>query len=339
MAEKKLKRRLVELIIDEESERFGVEAISLVEFPAIEENWVFFNKDNFLSLAKLDEEKKTLVGAVLIPDKEIPRYDQELDEEYVVYFSKETIKQAQELFMSSLNNNNATYEHKVPIDGLSVVESWIKEDDKFDKSSQYGFNKMPIGTWFVKMKINNEEVWEKVKNKEVRGFSIEGYFTDKLIEATMHDFKKKKKYQDIESKIAVVGALDGEPLFATIEEAEMYAKLFKNCEGYHEHEVEGVIRYMACTDHSQATEMGKKKKKKKRYTKEDRLSDEDLLDRIRMIIAQDEKDQFELMKEYITKRALAKYPWKQCIADMKKKYGEKSAAKICSAIKRGTVKR
>ena len=331
MAEKKLKRRLVELIIDEESERFGVEAISLVEFPAIEENWVFF--------AKLDEEKKTLVGAVLIPDKEIPRYDQELDEEYVVYFSKETIKQAQELFMSSLNNNNATYEHKVPIDGLSVVESWIKEDDKFDKSSQYGFNKMPIGTWFVKMKINNEEVWEKVKNKEVRGFSIEGYFTDKLIEATMHDFKKKKKYQDIESKIAVVGALDGEPLFATIEEAEMYAKLFKNCEGYHEHEVEGVIRYMACTDHSQATEMGKKKKKKKRYTKEDRLSDEDLLDRIRMIIAQDEKDQFELMKEYITKRALAKYPWKQCIADMKKKYGEKSAAKICSAIKSGTVKR
>ena len=338
MAEKKLKRRLVELIIDEESERFGVEAISLVEFPAIEENWVFFNKDNFLSLAKLDEEKKTLVGAVLIPDKEIPRYDQELDEEYVVYFSKDTIKQAQELFMSSLRNNNATYEHKVPIDGLSVVESWIKEDDKFDKSSQYGFNKMPIGTWFVKMKIDNEEVWEKVKNKEVRGFSIEGYFTDKLIEATMHDFKKKK-YEDIESKIAVVGALDGEPLFATKEEAEMYAKLFKNCEGYHEHEENGVIRYMAFTDHSQATEMGKKKKKKKRYTKEDRLSDEDLLDRIRMIIAQDEKDQFELMKEYITKKALAKYPFRQCIADMKKKYGKKSAAKICSAIKRGTVKR
>ena len=268
MAEKKIKRRLVELIIDEESERFGVEAISLVEFPAIEENWVFFNKDNFLSLAKLDEEKKTLVGAVLIPEKEIARYDQELDEEYVVYFSKETIKQAQELFMSSLNNNNATYEHKVPIEGLSVVESWIKEDEKFDKSSQFGFDKMPLGTWFVKMKVNNDEVWDKVKNKEVRGFSIEGYFTDVLINAS------KKKY-----------------------------------------------------------------KKKKKYTKEDRLSDEDLLDRIRMIIAQDEKDQFELMKEYITKRALAKYPWKQCIADMKKKYGKESAAKICSAIKSGTVKR
>ena len=335
MAEKKKKKRLVELIIDEQSERFGVEAISLVEFPAIEENWVFFNKDNFLSLAKLDEEKKTLVGAVLIPEKEIPRYDQELNEEYIVYFSKETIKQAQELFMSSLRNNNATYEHKVPIEGLSVVESWIKEDEKFDKSSQFGFENMPLGTWFVKMKVNNDEVWDKVKNKEVKGFSIEGYFTDKLIEAS-----KKRAYKDIENKIAVVGALDGEPLFATKEEAEAYAKLFKNCEGYHEHEVEGVIRYMACEKHSDATEMKKRKyKRKKIYTKEDRLSDEDLLDRIRMIIAQDEKDQFELMKEYITKRALAKYPWKQCIADMKKKYGEKSAAKICSAIKSGTVKR
>ena len=268
MAEKKAKR-LVELIIDEESERFGVEAISLVEFPAIEENWVFFSKDNFLSLAKLDEEKKTLVGAVLIPEKEIPRFDQEENEEYVVYFSKETIKQAQELFMVNLRNNNATYEHNVPIEGLSVVESWIKEDEKFDKSSQFGFEKMPIGTWFVKMKINNDEVWNKVKNKEVKGFSIEGYFTDKLIEAS-----KKKKY-----------------------------------------------------------------KKKKKYTKEDITTDEDLLDRIRMIISKDETDQFEMMKEYITKRALAKYPWKQCIADMKKKYGEKSAAKICSAIKRGTVKR
>ena len=337
MAEKKIKKRLVELIIDEQSERFGVEAISLVEFPAIEENWVFFNKDNFLSLAKLDEEKKTLVGAVLIPEKEIPRYDQELNEEYIVYFSKETIKQAQELFMSTLRNNNATFEHKVPIEGLSVVESWIKEDEKYDKSSQFGFEKMPLGTWFVKMKVNNDEVWQKVREKSVRGFSIEGYFTDKLIEAS-----KKRAYKDIENKIAVVGALDGEPLFATKEEAEAYAKLFKNCEGYHEHEVEGVIRYMACEKHSDATEMRKKKtykKKKKKYYDKDSLSDEDLLDRIRMIIAQDEKDQFELMKEYITKRALAKYPWKQCIADMKKKYGEKSAAKICSAIKSGTVKR
>ena len=81
----------------------------------------------------------------------------------------------------------------------------------------------------------------------------------------------KKEFKDLNNKIAVVGALDGEPLFATKEEAEAYAKLFKNCTGYHEHKEDGVIRYMACENHSDATEMGKKKK----CEKKDRLSDDD----------------------------------------------------------------
>ena len=323
MAEKKKnkKKKLVELVIDEKAERYGIEAISLVEFPAIESDWVFFNKDNFLSLAKLDEEKKTLVGAVLIPNKEIVRYDQDENEEYFVYFSEDTIRKAQELFMTNLRNNNATYEHREPINGLSVVESWIKEDKKFDKSNQFGFKNMPIGTWFVKMKVDNDDVWQKVREKKVKGFSIEGYFTDVLINAS----KRKINLKDLDDNIAVVGALDGEPLFATKEEAETYARLFKNCTGYHEHNEEGVVRYMACEKHEE--------------TKMDKMTDEDLLDRIRMIIDKDEQEELSIMKEYVTKKALLKYSWNQCIADMEKKYGKKSAPKICSAIKSGTIKR
>ncbi len=178
------KKKLIELIIDETAEMFGVDAVSLVKFPAIEENFVFFNQD-FLSLAKIDEEQKQLVGAVLIPDKKINRLDKETNEEYDVYFTKETIKQAQNLFMANLRNNNTTFEHKVPLEGLTVVESWIKEDEKFDKSNMWGFKNMPIGTWFVQISAkDNPEIWEKIKNKEVRGFSIEGWFTDKLIEAS-----------------------------------------------------------------------------------------------------------------------------------------------------------
>ena len=67
------KKKLVELIIDQFSEKFGVQAISLVELPAIEADWVYLSNDNYLSLAKVDEEKRILVGAVLIPDKKIPR--------------------------------------------------------------------------------------------------------------------------------------------------------------------------------------------------------------------------------------------------------------------------
>ena len=102
------KKKLIELIIDETADMFGVDAISIVKFPAIEENFVFFNND-FLSLAKVDEEKKQLVGAILVPDKKIPRLDKETNEEYDVFFTKETIKQAQKLFMNSLNNNNHTF--------------------------------------------------------------------------------------------------------------------------------------------------------------------------------------------------------------------------------------
>ena len=139
------KKKLIELIIDETAEIFGVDAISVVKFPAIEENFVFFNND-FLSLAKADEEKKQLIGAILIPDKKIPRLDKETNEEYDVFFTKDTIKQAQKLFMASLKNNNHTLEHKDPIQGLTVVESWIKEDKKYDKGNIYGFKSLQIGT-------------------------------------------------------------------------------------------------------------------------------------------------------------------------------------------------
>ena len=177
-------KKLIELIIDETAEMFGVEAISVVKFPAIEENFVFFNND-FLSLAKVDEEKKQLIGAVLVPDKKIPRLDKETNEEYEVFFTKETIRQAQKLFMSSLRNNSHTLEHSEPIKGLTVVESWIKEDKKYDKSNMWGFKNMPIGTWFVQVSAeNNPDIWQKVKEKSVRGFSIEGWFTDRVINAS-----------------------------------------------------------------------------------------------------------------------------------------------------------
>ena len=95
-----MKKKLIELVIDETADIFGVEAISVVKFPAIEENFVFFRQD-FLSLAQFDEEKKQLVGAVLIPDKKIARFDKETNEEYDVFFTKETIAQAQKLFMEN----------------------------------------------------------------------------------------------------------------------------------------------------------------------------------------------------------------------------------------------
>jgi hypothetical protein len=168
--------RIVELIIDEKEDLSGVEAISVVEFPAIEENFIALNQQ--LQLAKVDDEKRILMGAALIPNKNIYRRNGE--DEYYIFFSDATVKKASELFLMNSNQNNATLEHQKKINDLSVVESWIVEDIEMDKSKKYGLN-APVGTWMVSMKVNNDTIWNDfVKTGKVKGFSIEGYFADKL---------------------------------------------------------------------------------------------------------------------------------------------------------------
>jgi hypothetical protein len=84
-----------------------------------------------------------------------------------------------ELFFKNGNQSNATYEHKDAVKGMTVVESWLIEDSEKDKSTLYGFN-LPKGTWMISMKVDNDEVWQDVKAGKIKGFSIEGYFADKL---------------------------------------------------------------------------------------------------------------------------------------------------------------
>ena len=172
--------RIVELVIDDDSHELAIDAISLVSAPAIEENWVFFGKEkNNLTFAKVDEEKRMLVSPALIPDKQIFRYDPNTDSEYYVYFSKDTVRKASELYLKNNNHHKATEEHNERVSGVLTVESWIIEDTKLDKSNLYGFS-LPKGTWMVKMKIENEDLWQKIKSGELKGLSIEGYFTSKF---------------------------------------------------------------------------------------------------------------------------------------------------------------
>jgi hypothetical protein len=170
------KMEIIELLIDENKIESGINAVSVVESPAIEENFVALKKHE-VELKEVDGEKRILMGAALIPNKQI--YRKNGDKEFYIYFSEDTVRKASELFLMRANQNNATLEHeKKMLDGMSVVESWIIEDEKQDKSAKYGFN-LPKGTWMISMKVNNDEIWNKVKAGEVKGFSIEGYFVDK----------------------------------------------------------------------------------------------------------------------------------------------------------------
>lgn len=170
-------RNIVELVLNDEDILSGVEAISIVSAPAIEENFITLSKEQTF-LAKVDGEKRILMGAALVPNKMI--YRRRGEEEYYVFFTEETIRKVSELFLTKGNQNKATLEHEVKLDGLSVVESWVVEDKEHDKTKKYGLD-VPLGTWMVSMKVYNDQVWEEfVKSGKVKGFSIEGYFVDKV---------------------------------------------------------------------------------------------------------------------------------------------------------------
>ena len=186
--------RIVELIIDEKDENSGIEAVSLVETPAIEENFIALNKQEVL-LAEVDKEKRILMGAALVPNKQIYRKNDKTGDEYYIYFSKETVRKASELFFKRSNHKNATYEHKQPIKGTTIVESWIVEGEQ-DKSRHYGLN-VPVGSWMVSMKIDDDELYKKAKSGKVKGFSIEGYFADK------YDMAKEESFEDFQKKMLV----------------------------------------------------------------------------------------------------------------------------------------
>ena len=163
-----------ELIIDDETE--GIDAISLVDRPAIEENFIALSKDVPYTFQEVS--KGIVTGPALIPNKQIYRKDEE-GNEFNVYFTEETVEKAAMLYFKNGNQNNSTIQHLKKVEGVTTFESWIIQDPEKDKAKALGFD-LPKGTWMISQKINNPEVLQKVKDGTYRGFSIEGYFADKL---------------------------------------------------------------------------------------------------------------------------------------------------------------
>ena len=188
------KLETIYLDIDEQNIQDGIDAISLVKFPAIEENWVALNEHK-VELKTIDEDKRIVIGLALIPEKDI--YRRNGDYEYNIRFSKDTVRKASELYFKKLKNNNATLEHQEKTDGVTTIESWIVENPKIDKSALYNLNATE-GSWVVIMKIDNDEVWKEVKNGTYLGLSVEGYFSDKV---EMASVTQESKEQELIEKI------------------------------------------------------------------------------------------------------------------------------------------
>lgn len=165
----------IELFIKDENED-GVFAISLVDEPAIESDFLALSKQNDsnkfnIKLKEIDKKRKVVVGYALIPDLEIPRVKD--GKEFNIVMSKETVALAAKLYMKNLNLANVTSQHEKPIQGCCVIESWVIENKDMDKANIYNLEPAPKGgEWVVMMSLTDEE-YEKVENGEYNGFSIE----------------------------------------------------------------------------------------------------------------------------------------------------------------------
>ena len=167
--------QLFELVVEEDGD--GVFANSFVEEPAIERDFVFFNKHKEVTFQAIDTEKRLVAGPLLIPNKKIIRMDEQMGM-YNVFFKPETIETIARKFMKNKYNGEVTTEHDKKVNGVYLTESWIIEQSSKDKSNLFGYT-LPKGTWFGIYKVDNDKVWEEVKAGKYKGFSIEGIFEHK----------------------------------------------------------------------------------------------------------------------------------------------------------------
>ena len=197
---------LYELIIEDENTD-EVYALSLVENPAIEADWVYFTEHKEqVKFATVDNDKRTIVAPVLIPDKRIYRVDERTGHEYEVFVTAETIEKLAQQYLMKGYQNKATVEHGENIDGdVTVVESWVSKSSTKDKSANYFTRIFPAGTWFVTMKVNDEKLWQDyVKTGKVKAISIEGLFGHQLVKAAAIAELMEKDISDLSEDEAVV---------------------------------------------------------------------------------------------------------------------------------------
>ena len=152
--------KVYEVLIETLNAHSGVNAISLVDKPAIDSNWIALAKQTKFEFKEVDGQKHILMGAALIPNK--PIYRSMEGNEFYILFSKDTIRLASELFFKNGKQSETTQQHEVTLKGNTVVESWIKEDMEKDKSAIYGLSD-PVGTWMISMKIEDKKPTKKPK--------------------------------------------------------------------------------------------------------------------------------------------------------------------------------
>ena len=208
----------------------GVYAISVVESPAMQSNFIALNNQKEIKLAEVDDKKFLLAGVVLVPDRDV--YRNQGGKEFNIRFSKDTIEEVANNFILEGYQGNSSLEHDSKIEGVSIVQSWVVKDVNNDTANAYGLPKEDIkeGSWVVLYKCDNKDIYNKALSGEIKGFSIDGLFSleeinlktevemkeefkkfkDEFFNLFKTEMSKESKPDEVEVKLGTAVLKDGE---------------------------------------------------------------------------------------------------------------------------------
>ena len=158
--------QIYDIVFDEDS---IFQNVAIVSEPAIEETFIQLSKEEMPVQLKLDEERRVVSGPVLIPDQ--PIYRNMGGKQFYIRFSKETIEKMAVDFFEKHRNTEGNVEHAIPVQDITYFESYLLNKER--GISPVEFSSLPDGTWIMSAKVNNEDVWQLIKDGELTGFSID----------------------------------------------------------------------------------------------------------------------------------------------------------------------
>jgi hypothetical protein len=182
----------------DETDETGVDFLGLVDYPAHSKNFIAFNKsEDKVSLYFTNEEERIVTGVMISEGTPIYRNDNEIGEHYVL-FDKATIKTIVHKFFKKgfIANVNEMHNPDKQVEGVHLIESYLVDSEKGLSPNNLGKDIVREGSWVASYKIDNEEVWNKVKSGEFKGFSVEGLFGRKQVNIKTEQ-KMSKSFKEI----------------------------------------------------------------------------------------------------------------------------------------------
>lgn len=169
-------KKLIYLTVDQdEADETRVEKVSFVDSPAIQRGWMAFNGQQRFKVQS--EDRRIVSGALMVAG--LPIYRRDESGEYYVSFTASAIQAIVYKFMKENRTKEVNEMHETDVDGVFLFESFIVDSTRGIKTPE-GFDELPDGSWFGSFKVENDEVWAKVKDGTYTGFSVEGLFTEDM---------------------------------------------------------------------------------------------------------------------------------------------------------------